>query len=133
VKKLLFLAIGLLLLGAVAVVLGVERFSLVGKNEDYVAEFRAKAAVAAGKEAERGDSWSLYRQSHPGEEPSSVVYRKLAIESAARVDELQITGWSFVGGAVVLVGSGILVLRIYRRRRTRSTGDAEATQVIQRI
>ncbi|MFD1049518.1 hypothetical protein ACFQ1S_30275 [Kibdelosporangium lantanae] len=132
-KKLLFLAIGLLLLGATAVVVGIERFSLASDTEERIAQYRAKAADAVAEEARNSEGWRALQRAEPGTELPSVGWRKMAKDSAAHLDELRITGWSCVGGAVVLFGSGVVVLLVHRRRRTRSTGDAAATQVIRHI
>jgi hypothetical protein len=128
VKKLLFLAIGLFVLGAAAIGIGVYKFSDASHHEAYAADDRAKGAAAKAKEATR----TQLERSIPGPLLSE-SYLQGADITDRYVEELRIVGWISVGGGVVLAGSGILVLLAHRRRVTRATGDATATQVIRRI
>jgi hypothetical protein len=127
VKKRLVIAITLMVLGLTA-----GGFSIYTFTE--AAEKRATADRSLTRAEQDLDQAAA---APPNERRRHIFLADSSARSAAfyrnRAEQRTLEAWLFTAGAVVLIGSGVLVLLAHRRRAAGATADATATQVIQRI
>ncbi len=131
-KKLLVVAIALMVLGLTAAGLGVVTFTMTA---DYEA--------TAERLLDRADEEMAQALAAPADAPEGLQHDDFiflansSARSAAQqldfAEERTLQTWLFAAGAVILIGSGALVLRAHRRRAPGASADATATQVIHHV
>lgn len=131
-KKLLVVSITLMVLGLTAAVLGFLSFTMAADDKTTAermldrAEEDMSQALAAPADAPPGlqhDDFVFLAESATR---SAGQYREFAEQRTLEM-------WLFAAGAVILIGSGALVLRAHRRRAAGTSPDATATQVIHHV
>jgi hypothetical protein len=132
VKKLLVVAITLMVLGLTAAGFGVVTFTTAADHE-----------AKAERLLDRADEEMAQALAAPADAPEGLQHDDFlflansSTRSAAQqiefAEQWTLQTWLFAAGAVILIGSGALVLRAHRRRAAGASADATATQVIHHL